>query len=203
MRETVFSILWVKTVAEHLITRCMWLTQFCVCSQCGGSSVGLTSSCYRQAGLSIRDVLPVLVAYYFYQILVNSWPDFQLQCRKMRHEPTLCVYADAGFWPDYFILFFLRPFWKSFSIEIHVIWWIGESQLLLRVFLKVESPPVAETFILGQELLLIERDNAFEKGHESKGNHPKFHSSEVRTAGEIHRQDSIINFHCFFFGVGG
>ena len=106
VKETVFSILWVKTVAEHLITRCMWLTQFCVCSQCGGSSVGLTSSCYRQAGLSIRDVLPVLVAYYFYQILVNSWPDFQLQCRKMRHEPTLCVYADAGFWPDYFILFY-------------------------------------------------------------------------------------------------
>jgi len=31
-----------------------------VCSQCRGSSVGLTTSCYRQAGLWIRDVLPVL-----------------------------------------------------------------------------------------------------------------------------------------------
>jgi len=157
VKETVFSVLWVKIVAEHLIIRCMWLTQFCVCSQCGRNSVGLTLSCYRQAGLSIRDVLYVFVAYYFYQIVVNSWPDFQLQCRKMRHEPPLCVNVDAGFWPDYF---FLRPFWTSLSVEIHVIWWNEESQLLLRVFLKKPSPPVAENFILYQELLLVERDNA-------------------------------------------
>jgi hypothetical protein len=48
----------------------------------------------------------------------------------------------------------------------------------------------------------IERENALEKGHESKGNRPQLHLSEIRIAGEIHRQDSIINFHCFWGGGG-
>jgi len=68
--------------------------------------------------------------------------------------------------------------------------------------MKKQSPPVAENFILCQKFLLIIRDNALEKGHELKGNRPQFHLSEIRTAGEIHRQDSIINFHCFFGGGG-
>ena len=116
VKETVFSVLWVKIVAEHLIIRCAWLTQFCFCSQCGGSSVGLTVSWYRQAGLSIRDALSVFVAYYFYQIVVNSWPDFQLQCRKMRHEPPLCINVDAGFRPDYYFFFFCGRF-ERFSLS--------------------------------------------------------------------------------------
>ena len=39
---------------------------------------------------------------YFYQIVVNSWPDFQQHCRKTRHEATSCVNVDTGFWSDYF-----------------------------------------------------------------------------------------------------
>jgi hypothetical protein len=69
VNETVFSVLWAKIVAEHLIICCMWLTKFCVCSQCGGSSVGLTISCYRQTWLPIPDVLPVFVANIFIKSL--------------------------------------------------------------------------------------------------------------------------------------
>jgi hypothetical protein len=59
---------------------------------------------------------------------------------------------------------------------------------------------VSETFILGQELLLIEREIALEGGYESTGNRPQFHLSGIRNAGETHRQDSLINFHCFWGG---
>lgn len=54
--------------------------------------------------------------------------------------------------------FFFCGRFERLSIEIHVIWWNEKSQLLLRVFLKKQSPPVAENFILCQEFLFIERE---------------------------------------------
>ena len=45
---------------------------------------------------------------YFYKIVVNSWPDFQLQCRRTRHEPNSCVNVDALFWPGYFFAAVLK-----------------------------------------------------------------------------------------------